>query len=33
MCNWRDTDNRRGAHSFEAARLGKGKDFSLPISV
>lgn len=25
MCNWRNTDDREGAHSVEAVRLGRGK--------
>jgi hypothetical protein len=34
MCNWRNADNREGAHSVEAVRLGRGKGFNpLPLSV
>jgi len=34
MCNWRNADNREGAHSVEAVRLGKGKgNLPLPFSV
>lgn len=25
MCNWRNADNRGGAHSVVAVRLGRGK--------
>lgn len=25
MCDWRNADNREGAHSVEAVRLGRGK--------
>lgn len=37
MCNWRNADNREGAHSVAAVRLGRGKGISqqvpLPLSV
>jgi len=36
MCNWRNTDNREGAHSVEAVRLGRGKGrkkVPLPLSI
>jgi hypothetical protein len=25
MCNWRNADNREGAHGVTAVRLGRGK--------
>lgn len=34
MCNWRNADNREGAHGVAAVRLGRGKGSrSLPLSV
>lgn len=33
MCNWRNADNREGAHSVVAVRLGRGKGVPLPLSA
>ena len=34
MCNWRNADNREGAHSVVAVRLGRGKGSTpLPLSA
>ncbi len=33
MCDWRNTDNREGAHSCEAVRLGRGKGFAHPLPL
>jgi hypothetical protein len=34
MCNWRNADNREGAHGVAAVRLGRGKGlYPLPLSV
>jgi hypothetical protein len=31
MCDWRNADNREGAHSVVAVRLGRGKgSFCIP---
>lgn len=28
MCNWRNADNREGAHGVVAVRLGRGKGYN-----
>jgi hypothetical protein len=31
MCNWRNADNREGAHGVAAVRLGRGKG-NIPLT-